>query len=135
MSAAIASHDTFAVTVSPDEMLEAHRFVTAAFEGVAPTMADQPGLTILANFDSVQKNNRFGKPLKMAGKTFARGLFCHAPSKIVVRLPGPGKNVPRGDWRRLQRADSRRPWQRRLQRFAWAARMRFGRACLRKGCP
>ena len=91
MSAAIASHDTFAVTVSPDEMLEAHRFVTAAFEGVAPAMADQPGLTILANFDSVQKNNRFGKPLKMAGKTFARGLFCHAPSKIVVRLPGPGK--------------------------------------------
>ncbi len=91
MSAAIASHDTFAATVSPDEMLESHRFVTAAFEGVAPTMADQPGLTILANFDSVQKNNRFGKPLKMAGKTFARGLFCHAPSKIAVRLPGPGK--------------------------------------------
>ncbi len=91
MSAAIAAQDAFAVTVSPDEKLEAHRFVTAAFEGVAPTMADQPGLTILANFDSVQKNNRFGKPLKMAGKTFARGLFCHAPSKIVVRLPGPGK--------------------------------------------
>jgi alpha-galactosidase len=91
ISAALASDDTLAVTVSPDEMLEAQRFVTAAFEGVAPTVSDQPGLTILANFDSVQKHNRFGKPLKMAGKTFARGLFCHAPSKIAVQLPGPGK--------------------------------------------
>ena len=117
MSAAIASHETFAVTVLPDEMLEAHRFVTAAFEGAAPAMADQPGLTILANFDSVQKNNRFGKPLKLAGKTFAHGLFCHATEQDRGAAAGARQEVSVGNWRRFQRADSRRPWQRRLPRF------------------
>ena len=60
-------------------------------EGVAPDAAPRPGLEIVANYDAMQKNARFGKPLKLAGKAYSRGLFCHAPSKIVVRLPGPGK--------------------------------------------
>jgi len=81
----------YAVSVSPDEMLEARRFVAAAIEGVAARTAAEPGLEVVANFDAIQKNNRFGKPLKLAGKTYARGLFCHATSKIVVRLPGAGK--------------------------------------------
>ncbi len=80
-----------AVSPSPDEMLEARRFVVAAFEGVAPKTAVQPGLEVVANYDAIQKNNRFGKPLKLAGRTYSRGLFSHAPSKLVVRLPGPGK--------------------------------------------
>jgi alpha-galactosidase len=80
-----------AAAVSPDERLEARRFVAAALEGVAPQTAVQPGLEIVANYDAVQKETRFGKPLKLAGQTYARGLFCHAPSQIVARLPGPGK--------------------------------------------
>ena len=78
------------VTVSPDEMAEARRWVAAVFEGaVAP--GPQPGMEVVANYDLMQKNARFGKPLKLAGTQYTRGLFCHAPSKIVVRLPSSGK--------------------------------------------
>ena len=87
----LGSQWAHAVSVSPDEMLDARRFVAAAFEGGVPKTDAQPGLEVVANFDAVQKNARFGKPLKLAGKAYARGLFCHASSKIVVRLPGPGK--------------------------------------------
>jgi len=80
-----------AVSPSPDEMLAARRFAAAALEGVAPKTTAQPGLEVVANFDAIQKNNRFGKPLKLGGKTYSRGIFCHALSKLVVRLPGPGK--------------------------------------------
>ena len=33
-----------------------------------------------------------GRPLKIADKQYSRGLYCHAVSKVVVRLPGPGKS-------------------------------------------
>ena len=80
----LVSQWAHAVSVSPDEMLDARRFVAAAFEGGVPKTDAQPGLEVVANFDAVQKNARFGKPLKLAGKAYARGLFCHASSKIVV---------------------------------------------------
>ncbi|MCY2989096.1 MAG: alpha-galactosidase [Planctomycetota bacterium] len=80
-----------AISPVPDELLEATRFVRAALEGVAPQTAAGPGLEVVTNYDSVQKNTRFGKPLKLASQPCTRGIFCHAPSKIVVRLPGPGK--------------------------------------------
>lgn len=79
-----------AVTVSPDEMAEANRWTTSMFEGKLVSNALKPGLEVVANLDPVQKNARFGKPLNLAGKTYSRGLFCHATSKIIVRLPSPG---------------------------------------------
>jgi alpha-galactosidase len=78
-----------AVSPSPDAMVESRRWVAAAFEGtVAP--APTPGMEVLANYDLIQKNARFAKPLKLAGTKYTRGLFCHANSRIVVRLPSPG---------------------------------------------
>jgi alpha-galactosidase len=88
---ALGSHQARAVTIAPDGMLEARRFLAAATDGAVSRSPAQPGLEVVANYDQVQKNARFGKPLKLAGKTSSRGLFCHAPSRIVVRLPGPGK--------------------------------------------
>ena len=58
-----------------------------------PAAPAAPGLVVLANYGAVQQNARDGKPLRIAGKTFTRGLYCHAVSKIVVRLPGPGKSL------------------------------------------
>ena len=87
----LAPGDAGAVSPSPDEMLEAGRFVARMLEGVVPDTATRPGLEIVSNYDAVQKNTRFAKPLKLGGKPYSRGLFCHAASKIVVRLPGPGK--------------------------------------------
>jgi len=56
---------------------------------VNPAVA--PGLAVLANNDPVQRNGRNGKPMNIAGTKYTRGLYCHAVSKVVVRLPGKGK--------------------------------------------
>ncbi len=82
----------WAVTPNADEMSEARRCVSAIFKGVAVPVTLQPGLEVVSNFDRVQKHTRFGKPLNLAGTHYTRGLFCHASSKITVRLPAPGKS-------------------------------------------
>ncbi len=73
------------------ESLEAHQWVVAKFKGQAPVVANTARLEVLANHDPVQKNSRNGKPLRLAGQDYPRGLYCHAQSKVVVHLPGPGK--------------------------------------------
>ncbi len=61
----------------------------AAAKSVATPVADV-GLVVLANHGPVQRNARAGAPLSIGGVTYARGLYCHAPSKVIVRLPSPG---------------------------------------------
>ena len=74
-----------------DEMLTCRRWIAARFDGVLDTTPPDPGLEVQANHDSIQKNGRFGKRLNIAGTGYERGLFCHAVSRIVVRLPQPAK--------------------------------------------
>ena len=81
-----------AVSVSPEEMGEASQWVAAKFQGMVASEAPVVGLMVLANNDPVQLNARGGRPLKVADKQYSRGLYCHAVSKVVVRLPGPGKS-------------------------------------------
>ena len=76
--------------VTPGEMARRDAWTTASFETSAPA-APPPGLTVLANNDGVSKNNRNGRPLNLAGKPYTHGLFCHAVSKVAVRLPGPAR--------------------------------------------
>ncbi|MBP7935458.1 MAG: NPCBM/NEW2 domain-containing protein [Phycisphaerae bacterium] len=88
LSAVTAARGVF---VTPGEMAEAKRWVSAKFEGMVQTEEPKAGLRVLANNDPVQLNARAGRPMKLADKTYSRGLYCHAVSKVVVRLPGPGK--------------------------------------------
>ena len=78
------------VSPAPDEMAEAQRWASAKFRGIPETRQPEPGLMVLANHDPVQKNARAGKPMKIVDAN-TRGLYCHAFSKIIVRLPGPGE--------------------------------------------
>ena len=78
------------MTPSPDSMAEMHRFAGALFGG-AVVRPMQPGIETIANYDLVQKNRRFGKPLKLAGAAVTHGFFCHAPSHLIIRLPAPGR--------------------------------------------
>ena len=80
-----------AVSPTPAEMTELRRFVAAKFEGTPVPEVAPVGLRVLANNDPVQKNGRAGQPMKIADKQYTRGLYCHAVSKVVVFLPGPGK--------------------------------------------
>jgi alpha-galactosidase len=81
-----------AVTASPEEMNEASQWVAAKFKGEVTNQAPAVGLLVLANNDPVQLNARAGRPMKIADKQYSRGLYCHAVSKVFVRLPGPAKS-------------------------------------------
>jgi alpha-galactosidase len=86
LSAAPAAEPT------PGAIDEASRWTAAKFAGTPEgPPAAVPGLVVLANNDPVQTNARGGRPLRIANTEFTRGLYCHAVSKIVVRLPGPGE--------------------------------------------
>jgi alpha-galactosidase len=77
---------------TPGEMDEARRWASAKLEGSPGVKTPEVGLVVLANNDPVQSNGRNGRLLRIGVKQYTRGLFCHAASKVVVRLPGPGKS-------------------------------------------
>jgi alpha-galactosidase len=80
------------VEVTRDEQAAAREWVAAKFEGAVPAGPRRPGLVVLANHDPVLKNTRGeGRRLTIAKTAYDRGLYCHALSHVVVRLPGPGK--------------------------------------------
>jgi alpha-galactosidase len=78
---------------TPDEMLEARQWVAAKFEGKLERPSLDVGLIVRANNDPVQKNGRAGKPLKIVDAEYTHGLFCHAVSDVLVKLPGPGSTL------------------------------------------
>lgn len=78
------------------EWLDAHLTGCAMKPADAPAAAAPlppplPGLDVYANNDPVLQNTHGKQPLKIGERTFSHGLYCHAGSKISVRLPGPGK--------------------------------------------
>lgn len=83
----------FGAPVTPAEKDLAHRWATGVFTG-----AKRPGperhatdLVVLANNDPVQANARNGQALNIAGVHYRRGLYCHATSKVAVRLGKPAR--------------------------------------------
>ena len=89
--AVMAAQRAAAVSPTPGEMNEARRWAAAKFQGLQDTKQPRAGLRVLVNHDRVTPNGRGGRPLMLGDKPYTRGLFCHAFSKVVVRLPGPGK--------------------------------------------
>ncbi|MEO6434810.1 MAG: alpha-galactosidase [Tepidisphaeraceae bacterium] len=92
-SAARAAFDPNAPTA--DEKTRQHQWTTERFDKDGPPVQGSArpaiaGLEVLANNDAVQKNARNGKPMKIGEVQYARGLYCHASSHIVVHLPGRG---------------------------------------------
>jgi alpha-galactosidase len=79
--------------VNPSEKAAVDRWVTTRLQEVPKQTKPEPSLNIVANYDFAQCNGRYDKPLNFSGKLHKRGIYCHAPSKILVRLPGPGKSL------------------------------------------
>ena len=77
-------------SVTPAEMTEMRVWVNAKFGNVSP-LEPSGSLTILTHFDVVWRNCRVDRPLKLGVSEYRRGLFTHAPSEVLVKLPGPGK--------------------------------------------
>ena len=78
------------VSASPEEKVEMRNWVEAKFGNAAPPDASG-SLHILTHFDIVWRNCRVDRPLTLGANEYYRGLFTHAPSDVLVKLPGPGK--------------------------------------------
>jgi alpha-galactosidase len=89
---AAATNLAGATTVSPQELAVSHAWVLEKILGQAAEVPG-PGLIVLANNDPVQLNARNGRPMRIVDREFTRGLYCHAVSEVVVRLPGPAKTL------------------------------------------
>ena len=76
---------------APDEIHALRRWVVAKVEGSGQAALPTWGLAVLANYDELCRNTRMGQPLRLGKTEYHRGVFCHAASKVAVRLPGPGK--------------------------------------------
>jgi alpha-galactosidase len=76
---------------TPDELARARRFAAAKFAAPRATVLHEAGLVVALNNGPVERNNHRNKPLRIVAKEFTRGLACHACSKLVVQLPGPGR--------------------------------------------
>ncbi|MBX7257474.1 MAG: alpha-galactosidase [Candidatus Hydrogenedentes bacterium] len=89
---ALAS-SVFARAVEPvvDELATAQQWAETKFGESGAAFFPNPGIEVLANHNAVQKNGRFGVGLRIGETSFERGLYCHASSKLIVRLPGAGK--------------------------------------------
>lgn len=75
------------------EQAEAHGWAAAKFEGMLLTTEPlREGIEVLGNHGPVQPNARGGEPLLIGSERFARGLYCHAPSRLVVHLPKPARS-------------------------------------------
>ena len=79
------------VAATSAEMQRLHRWTAAKFDGAAPAAPPQWGLVVLTNYDELCLNTRMGRPLTIGKTEYRRGVFCHATSKVAVRLPAPGK--------------------------------------------
>ncbi|MBN2292539.1 MAG: NPCBM/NEW2 domain-containing protein, partial [Pirellulales bacterium] len=95
MQSVLADQSTFVPTSTPSaaEMDEATRWAAAKFDGksIKAESMSSSGLIVIANNDPVQINGRSGKPLNINGKIYSGGLYCHALSHVVVRLPSQGR--------------------------------------------
>lgn len=89
--AAAATASSICPLVTDSEMALARAWATAKFEGAIVDAPPAAGLYVIANHDPVQKNGRAGRPMNIAGVRYERGLYCHAVSRIMVRLPGAGR--------------------------------------------
>ena len=74
------------------EMAESRRWVDARFRGIMETSAPATdAIEVAANHGPVQPDTRAGEPLRIGTETYARGLYCHAPSELIVRLSQPAR--------------------------------------------
>ncbi len=98
--AGAAPRDCQAVQPTPAEMALRQAWVKEHFPaGTSGMRADAasarplgPAVIVWNSYAEVFQNHVPGKGLGIAKRQFAHGIYCHAPTRMQVRLPGPGKS-------------------------------------------
>jgi hypothetical protein len=87
-------HTIQGIAPSEIELSETNRWAAASFEGRllhAPPPMD--AIEVVFNHGPVQPNARGEELLLLGGVSFSRGLYCHAPSRLIVRLSSPARQL------------------------------------------
>lgn len=74
-----------------DDLSLSKRFVAAKFLAPPEAESRSAGLVVALNNGPIELNHHRDQKLRIVDREFSRGIACHADSRIVVRLPSPGK--------------------------------------------
>ena len=76
--------------VRPDEMAIKDYWICQSVVNATRSQTG-PGVHVIRNHVPVSRDARDKQPLKIEKVQYKRGLSCHAPSLLLVKLPGPGR--------------------------------------------
>lgn len=83
--------NAFAMSPNLDELAVKSNWVSKCFDNI-DNDDNLPGIYVLENQDTIQKNGRYGRKLQIAGIRYDNGIFCNAPAKFLIKLPKQGKS-------------------------------------------
>lgn len=86
--AAACSSSLDAASPSVEETARAREFVAAKLEGRTAAPGTGPGIYVLASYGRVTADRQGDLSLALGGRKRDRGLYCHAPSEILLRAGG-----------------------------------------------
>lgn len=90
---AVIVRPSMAIECTRGESHKAREWAAALFEAGGHEGPSAPCLRVERNNDTVQFMGRNGEPMRLGGRSFDRGLFAHADSRVVVLLPGPAERL------------------------------------------
>ncbi|MDD3468547.1 MAG: NPCBM/NEW2 domain-containing protein [Thermoguttaceae bacterium] len=82
---------TTAEAIAPTdvELAAGHAFASAKFDGIQATFQVDNSIEVIENHDPVIQNASWLGTMCIGSKSYTHGLFCHAPSKLIVRTSKP----------------------------------------------
>ena len=97
----LAAGYTWASPPTAEEMAQCDRWVREHFpaqpagapSASTPAQSPEAGLMVWTNYGPVLCNRLPDRPLQIAEQKFEHGLYFHAPSRVQVTLPRPGKTM------------------------------------------
>ena len=79
----------FAAAPTETELAELQEFVAAKLEGQQASSKNVPRIDVIANYGPVQVDSKSNQPLKIGNRTYRKGLYVHANSRLEVILAKP----------------------------------------------
>ncbi len=76
-----------------DDSLALRRMVPTWMQATQLSMPPDAWLEVHRSHCPVERNARWGKPLNIARRAYASGIYTHAPSRITVHLGSPGRQL------------------------------------------
>ena len=98
IGSSLSMTQTWAARPAADELSKRDAWVREHFPAkpagppAVPAKARAAGLMAWTSLGSVFCNSIPGRAMQIADRKFEHGLFCHAPARVQVRLPGPAKS-------------------------------------------